>query len=639
MNKFWKITGYTALSIILCVYLVFLLVLPHVVDLNNYKPQLQQIVKDNSGLIVDFDSVNLITTPILEAGIKAKNLKVKLPDDSVLFSADSVRTKLFLPALLKMSVRISAFDVNSPNLNLEIMDSQKFKAAKVYEDIINKQREERRLNPPKLMTEDADSLPFDVSKIKIFVPSVKLNNYKVVIDDTKSSHKLTLKGEKLKFGYFNGKVAKLKTDAKFLNDEDTNITANVDINTFIPEFTKTQVEDDDEAVFALPFVNPVEVYRDYNLKSDINAKLKIRQNKKNHKILAKGFFNIDNTTVTLSGLELPKSYFKLAANGYRTEIDSNLFVTDSEYLNFAGKFNYGKKPSAEVALKSTKVHFSNILTILKAYLDTIHVKNDIAQMSASGYLFSNFRFKTDFQDMESDGKFIIRDGNIFDKNIGLLFNDINANLLFDDNILVVKNTHVLINKQPLDISGKIDANSTANINITANRIPLPGLYLAFAPKEVKNAYDLKSGFLTLNTKVRGEIKEIAALCKADLEDFTLNDRAGNFVISNKLARFGVLNNSGDVRGRFKNRGFSVSIPATKSVIADELLIADIDIGSVVFIIYNLPVRFRETDHCISSIVKHISGAIHVSLPEFMIILYIGNHTIGIGFILIDLKPK
>lgn len=189
--------------------------------------------------------------------------------------------------------------------------------------------------------------------------------------------------------------------------------------------------------------------------------------------------------MTLSGLELPKSYFKLAANGYRTEIDSNLFVTDSEYLNFAGKFNYGKKPSAEVALKSTKVHFSNILTILKAYLDTIHVKNDIAQMSASGYLFSNFRFKTDFQDMESDGKFIIRDGNIFDKNIGLLFNDINANLLFDDNILVVKNTHVLINKQPLDISGKIDANSTANINITANRIPLPGLYLALHQKKLK----------------------------------------------------------------------------------------------------------------------------------------------------------
>ena len=127
MNKFWKITGYTALSLILCLYLVFLLVLPHVVDLNNYKPQLQQLVKDNAGVTVDFDSVNLITSPLLEAGIKAKNLKVKLPDDSVFFSADSVRTKLFLPSLLKMSVRVSAFDVESPNLNVEIMDGQKFK--------------------------------------------------------------------------------------------------------------------------------------------------------------------------------------------------------------------------------------------------------------------------------------------------------------------------------------------------------------------------------------------------------------------------------------------------------------------------------------------------------------------------------
>lgn len=581
MNKFWKTAGYALLGLVVCIYLVFLLVLPHVVDLNTYKPQLQKIVKENSGLTVDFDSVNLITSPLLEAGVKAKNLKVKLPDNSVIFSADSIKTKLFLPALLKMSVRISVFDVDSPNLNVEIIDGQKFKAAKVYEDIINKQREERRLNPPKLMTEDADSLPFDISKIKIFVPSVKLNNYKVVIDDTKASHKLTLKGEKLKFGYFNGKVAKLKTDAKFLSDNDTNITANIDVNTFIPEFPKTQVEEDDEAVFALPFINPVEVYRDYNLKSDISTKIKIRKNKKNHKIWAKGFFNIDNTTVTLSGLELPKSYFKLSAYGYRTDVDSNLFVTDNEYLNFAGKFNYGKKASADVSLKSTQVHFSNILTILKAYLDTIHIKNDIAQMSAGGYLFSNFRFKTDFQNMESEGKFIIRDGNIFDKNIGLLFNNINANLLFDNNIFEVKNTHVLINKQPLDISGKIDSDSAANININANRIPLSGLYLAFAPREVKNLYDLKSGFLTLNTKVTGEIKDIAALCKADLEDFILNDRAGNFIISNKLTRFGVLNNSGDVRGRFKNRGFRIDIPATRSVVADDLLVADIDNKNVI----------------------------------------------------------
>ncbi|MDE6139034.1 MAG: AsmA-like C-terminal region-containing protein, partial [Candidatus Gastranaerophilales bacterium] len=129
--------------------------------------------------------------------------------------------------------------------------------------------------------------------------------------------------------------------------------------------------------------------------------------------------------------------------------------------------------------------------------------------------------------------------------------------------------------------GEIDSNSTANINVIANKIPLAGLYLAFAPGEIKNAYDLKSGFLTFKTNVTGEIKDITALCKADLEDFILTDRAGNFVIINKLARFGILNDSGDVRGRFKNKGFRIEIPGTKSVLADDLLVADIDNKNII----------------------------------------------------------
>lgn len=49
-------------------------------------------------------------------------------------------------------------------------------------------------------------------------------------------------------------------------------------------------------------------------------------------------------------------------------------------------------------------------------------------MTASGYLLSNAHLKTDFTDINSNGKIIIRDGNIEDKNIGLIFNKLNANL-------------------------------------------------------------------------------------------------------------------------------------------------------------------------------------------------------------------
>ena len=150
------------------------------------------------------------------------------------------------------------------------------------------------------------------------------------------------------------------------------------------------------------------------------------------------------------------SYFNILAKGQQLDIDTNLYVTDLENISVLGQVNYGKNPFVDVAVKSPKLHFANVLTIVKAYMDTIHIKNGIENMSAGGYLQSDFRVKTNFKTLESQGNFVVREGNIYDRNVGLLFENINANLLFDNDMLQVKDTHVLINKQPLNISGKID---------------------------------------------------------------------------------------------------------------------------------------------------------------------------------------
>lgn len=577
MKKFLKVFGYIFLTFLVCLYFSFLFILPRKIDLNVYKPEVQKFVTENTGLKVNFDSVNVITSPWLEAGIKAGNIKVTLPDDSVLFSADSFKGKVFLPSLLWLSVNVTCAEVESPNLNVEILNSEKFKAAKVYEDLINKRRQERRLKPSVVDENETAQLPFDISKIKVRVPALKLNNYQAVIDDVSVKHKLTLKGEQLKLGYFNGKTARLKTEAKFLSDDNTNIVANLNIDSFLPEFIPQETEEEDlEAVFELPFVNPVTVYRDYNLKSTINSKLKIRKNKKDEKIRMYGFVDVEGTTVTLSGLQLPESYFRLHSKGTLSEIETNLYVTDKEFVNLSGTVDYGKNPYVDLSLKSPKVHFSNMLKIARAYLDTIHIKNNIEYMSASGYLLANANLKTDFTDIMSTGKVIIREGNIADPNIGLLFNDINANLFFDDNVLRVTDTRVLINKQPLKISGRLDSNSIANFHIKGDRIPLPALYNAFAPRDIKQSYNLVSGFLTLNAKVTGEIKDVAALLESDLDNLIVRDRAGNFLLSNSSAHFGIANSLGKIRGRIKNKGFNLVLLKTNSFIKNDLLTVDID---------------------------------------------------------------
>lgn len=576
MKKFFKITGIFILSVLFVLYLAFLFVLPNQIDLNKYKPDLQKLVKENTDLTVDFDNVKVITSPLLEAGVKVKNIKVKLPDESVLFSADSFKGKVFLPELLWLTVRVSCAEVEKPNMNVEIINSNKYKVAKVYEDLVNKKREQRRLNPPEALSEQENQIPFDISSIKLIIPALTLNNYNVTIDDVNASHKLTLKGDDIKLGYFNGEKASLKTNSKLLSDDQTNITADLDIKTFLPKFNPQPQDDDDDTVFELPFVNPVSEFRNYDLKSKISSKIKIKKNKKTGRIWAKGFVNIDDTNVKLSGLQLPDSYFRLNANGHVASVDTNLYVTDSENIQFLGNFGFGHAPFVDCSLKSTKVHFANLLNIARAYLDTIHIRNDINNMTANGYLYSNFRFKTDFDNIESDGKFIIRDGQINDNNIGLLFNNMNANFLFDDNKLNVEKTHLLVNNHPLEISGEIDSHSNTKLNVIADRLPLRGLYLAFAPKEVKQAYKLNSGDLSLDAKVRGTIKNSMAIVKADLADLQATDSAQKFVMTNKNARFGLANSNGEIKGKFKNEGFKIFLPDTKSEISDDLIVANID---------------------------------------------------------------
>ena len=72
MKHILKISGYILLGIMLLLYISFLFIIPKTINLNVYKPQLQKIVKDNTDLTLDFDKVEVITSPWLEAGVKAK---------------------------------------------------------------------------------------------------------------------------------------------------------------------------------------------------------------------------------------------------------------------------------------------------------------------------------------------------------------------------------------------------------------------------------------------------------------------------------------------------------------------------------------------------------------------------------------
>ena len=599
MKKF-LIFAVSALGLILAgLYLAFLFYLPKAVDLNEYKPLIQEIAKEQANIDVNFENPQIVTTPSLQAGFKTGEISIKLPDGSVLFSADSLQGRISLPSLILLTVKVSCAEVISPRINLDIENGEQFKVVRLVEDILNKQKNA----PPK---EEIQPLPFDPSIIKIKVPNAKITDYKAVINDLKSGHSLTLTGEKLTAGYNNGKTARIKTYARLLSDDKTNITANVNISSFIPPAKPADPDDDPAEKIELPFVNPVLIYRDYDLKSNIDTKLKIRQNE-NGLITLKGYFNIDNTTMNLSGLQLPESYIKSKFYGTCADLDTNIFLAKNQNINLKGKIGYGKKPFADISLITERIFFNDMIILSKALLDTLHIKNDLASLKGNGYWAANTQIKTDLKKIQSKGCIIARNGSISNGITKLVFDKINANLIFQDNMLKVVDTHTYINGNVLKAEGQIDSDSTADLKIHSEKLPLPGLFLAFAPSDLKKSFILSSGNLSLDGRLQGELKKSLITASVTLKDFVISDKNNSMIIGNEKLIAGIVSDLVTLDGNIINKNLSLTLPLTGSIIRNPKLEIKLDENDINVKPFELLVNSNSKINLLGSISSYSSS--------------------------------
>ena len=586
MNKCWKIFCGIFVSILALIYLCFLFVLPNVVDINKYKADIQKIAKEQSGLLVDFENAKIITTPLLGAGIKADNILIKLPDDSILFSADSFKTRVALPSFFVLTVKVSCLEVDKSFINLEIANNQ-FKLMQLVEDILNKGKEQQL---EKVGQVEQEKSWFNPAWIRIKVPNVRLNNYEVLVNDLSSKHYLKLLGEELKVGYFNGKRIKFKTFAELYSDENKNVVANVNVNTFLPPPAPAlDVEDDPAERIDIPFVNPVEMYRKYDLKANLDTKLKI--NNGVNGISSYGYFNVEDITMKVSHLALPKSYFRAKTFGQTIELDTNIYSAENQNITLLGKLNYSSSPKMDMNIRTAEIKFNDMLILAKAFLDSLSIYNELDKITASGLLKADCNVKTNFKKLRSKGSVIVKNGGLSVKGIGKVLANANINLILDNSVLDIKDSSFLVDESKVDISGKIDEKSIANIDIKAEQVPLPVLFKAFAPKQLRNAYDFKSGDVSLNLGLNGKLKNALATAVVSLNDLSLADRAGNFVVQDKAFFGEFFANTKEIKANLKNELFSISLPKTKSSII--LPSAEVEVLNKNIVIKENKIKFND----------------------------------------------
>lgn len=561
MKLFFKILGITLGVVLAGLYLAFLFLLPRF-DINQFKPEIQKIAQEQAKLGVNFENAKIITTPLLGVGVKADNISVTLPDGSVLFSADGVKGRVALPSLLLLTVKVSCAEVYSPFVNLEIVDNKAFKIVQVIEDILNAQEVVLEETEQAAVTE---APAFNPAWIRIKVPCVKLTDYKVLINDLKSKHYLTLKGEELKLAYLNGKIFKLKTYAEFFSDENKNITANLDINTFIPPAVELDEEDDEAQRVEIPFINPVSMYRNYDLKANADVKIRLRERVKN--LVSFGYVNIDGVTLKLSQFQLPESYFHLKTRGFWADIDSNLNLLKDEHIALLGKLNYSRHPKFDMNIKTSEIYFNDMVLLTKALLDSLHIQNDLDKVAMKGFVKADTYIKTNLKKLISNGEIDIKDGALTIKGVGNVISDLKALISLDNNVMEIKDTSLNLAGAKVSARGKIDEKSVADINISSEKVSLPMLFNAFAPDDVKNAFNFKSGDFALNLDLKGKLDNAVAKLGVDLVNLNLSDRARTFVITNNKLNADFACDKKDLTGTVDNADLRISLPIAKSNIA------------------------------------------------------------------------
>lgn len=569
MKRALKITGFSLLGVLGVLYLAFLFILPNVIDLDNYMPTIKTLVKEQFFMDLEIKNPKIITTPLLEAGLKADGLKITLPDGSVFVNTGKLKAKVALPSIMLLTAKVSCLNIESPNITIDTNEqATQYKFVSVIEDILNRANTE-----PK---EETEQSWFNPKWIKIKVTNVKLSDYKISVNDLKSGHNLMLKGDEMRLAYNNGKTAKIKTYAYLMSDNKENVTVNIDWNSFFPKKKKDILDEEDDRAekIDIRFVNIVQIYQNYDLKAHINTRLRLRKTIDKHLTLH-GFFNIEDLTLKLSNYRLPECYFHSKIFGRHANLDTSFYVTPEERANILGKIDLAK-PSIDLNINSDQIHLNNLIMFAHAFLDSFGIKNDLGNLKGQGYLKADAYIKTNFKKLKSDGKILIRDGSIINSPIGLFITNINSDLLFDESVFKINNTKLFVSGKPFVIDGKIDNKSKADVIINTKDMPITGLYRAFAPNDIKKVIHMSSGNISLDAKINGKLQKSLSTIKFNLKNLGVNTADNSAKINNGDLNITALYDLKEeiLKGNITNKNFAFALPQLNSLIKDNLLSID-----------------------------------------------------------------
>ena len=514
----YKLFAAIVLGIFAVLYVLFLFVLPNVINLNNCKDDISKILEDNTKLSYDIKNIKIVTSPLLKAGVKIDGLAVSYPNGEKIISSDSAVVKVSLLPLIFKTLKVSDVTIDSPEINLVYLKDGNFDIVNYFTADSSSQND--------VSVQNGTELPI---KIASKLPVVTVNNYAINIKDEKTKHVLSAKGEKFVIddSVINKHFSVYSKGSLYINDV-KNVNYDIKFASFWPAMNSTSV--DDKEVVAIPKIDFINEIVKYSPSADIVADLEAKEHKGHVDLY--GNLDVETLSIKLNNKKLPDSFFRLNSTGHNTKIDSKLYLNTDETASLLADIEHSRSTKININFKTDKITFSSIKDFCMALLNSLNIENDLADFSTKGYINADFALNTDLKKFESSGFLKVVDGYISHKKVPVNITNIGADLDFSNNALNIKKASALVNSTKFAMKGKIDSKAVADISVESGDINIASIFNAFAPVDIKKAYILQSGILNLDVLIKGALSEVEPDINVVLEKLLLKDRLGTFSFAN-----------------------------------------------------------------------------------------------------------
>ena len=518
--EFLKISAYvlSALTCVLAVlYLAFLFILPNVIDINKFTPQINEEVQKLTGLKFALENPNLKTTPRLGIKVSAGKISLKYKDGKDFVNLLEPEVEINLPTLILGHLNLDKIYVKEARLALVFTKDKKYTLEEYIQNIIK-----NTSSKPDVTKQDA-TLPIELKNINIDAKKViitlrdenitktflaQANNSKISLSSLKGPLKISTSG-------FLGAI----------ENKNNFIDFNIKLQTKLPEMQDNGNKKEKEPLeFDLNF-NPLATLDMFSPQSKLNVDLRISD--LGEKFSAKGYLNLEDLTLKINNYQLPKGYIKTTFNKNTIKTASNIYISQDEFIKADNAITAGKNAKIDLNIKSDKISLNNLKILTCSLLEMLAIKNDLKSASVQGTLECDFNLKSDFKKVQSAGQLILKEGNITYPKVSLKLSSINSLLDFSANKITIKDTSAFLNGSKFAISGTIDTNTDTNIKIQSDPLKIADIiklakeFGIVKEKDIKD-YSFNGGTLSILVKINGKLQNIVPSADISLDKLALN---------------------------------------------------------------------------------------------------------------------